>query len=157
MSLPAASKRATSPYTADASPESATIQTRAEVIDLKGAYLSPGFINGHIHIESSMLHPAQYARTVVPHGVTSISTDLHEITNVSGLDGIRFVMNCARNLPLDIFFQAASCVPATHMETSGASIGAPEIRQAAQVEEQHRPGRDDELPGRDQRLPAGYR
>ncbi|MDD5313059.1 MAG: adenine deaminase [Dehalococcoidia bacterium] len=100
-----------------------------EVIDLKGDYLSPGFINGHIHIESSMLHPAQYARAVVPHGVTSISTDLHEITNVSGFDGIRFVMDCARNLPLDIFFQAASCVPATHMETSGASIGAAEIKK----------------------------
>lgn len=100
-----------------------------EVIDLKGAYLSPGFINGHIHIESSMLHPAHYAQTVVPHGVTSISTDLHEITNVCGLAGIRFVMNCARNLPLDIFFQAASCVPATHMETSGASIGATDIRR----------------------------
>ena len=100
-----------------------------KVIDLRGAYLSPGFINGHIHIESSMLHPAQYARTVVPHGVTSISTDLHEITNVAGLDGIRFVMSCARTLPLDIFFQAASCVPATHMETSGAAIGAPEIKK----------------------------
>ena len=100
-----------------------------KVIDLKGAYLSPGFINGHIHIESSMLHPAQYARTVVAHGVTSICTDLHEITNVAGLDGIRFVMNCARTLPLDIFFQAASCVPATHMETSGAAIGAPEIKK----------------------------
>jgi len=100
-----------------------------EVIDLKGDYLSPGFINGHIHIESSMLHPAQYARAVVPHGVTSISTDLHEITNVSGFDGIRFVMDCARNLPLDIYFQAASCVPATHMETSGASIGAAEIKK----------------------------
>jgi len=100
-----------------------------EIIDLKGAYLSPGFINGHIHIESSMLHPANYAKAVTPHGVTSISTDLHEITNVSGLAGIRFVMNCARDLPLDIFFQAASCVPATLMETSGASIGAPEIRR----------------------------
>ncbi len=100
-----------------------------EVIDLKGAYLSPGFINGHIHPESSMLHPSQYACTVVPHGITSISTDLHEITNVAGLDGIRFVMNCDRNLPLDIFFQAASCVPATHMETAGASIGAREIRK----------------------------
>lgn len=101
----------------------------AEIIDLKGDYLSPGFIDGHIHPESSMLHPAQYARTVVPHGVTSISTDLHEITNVSGLDGIRFVMDCTRGLPLDIFFQVASCVPATHMETSGASIGAAEIKK----------------------------
>jgi adenine deaminase len=96
-------------------------------IDLKCAYLAPGFIDGHVHIESSMLHPAQYAAAVVSHGTTSISTDLHEITNVSGLDGIRFVMNCSRNLPLDFFFQAASCVPATHMETAGASIGAAEI------------------------------
>ncbi|MCX6004242.1 MAG: adenine deaminase [Chloroflexi bacterium] len=101
----------------------------SEIVDLKGDYLSPGFINGHIHIESSMLHPAQYARAVVPHGVTSISTDLHEITNVSGFDGIRFVMDCARDLPLDIFFQAASCVPATHMETAGASIGATEVKK----------------------------
>jgi len=101
----------------------------AEIIDLRGAFLSPGFINGHIHIESSMLHPANYARTVVPHGTTSISTDLHEITNVSGMEGIRFVLNCARNLPLDFYFEAASCVPATHMETSGASITATDIRR----------------------------
>ncbi|MBN1691737.1 MAG: adenine deaminase [Dehalococcoidia bacterium] len=101
----------------------------AEIIDLRGAFLSPGFINGHIHIESSMLHPANYARTVVPHGTTSISTDLHEITNVSGMAGIRFVLHCARDLPLDFFFQAASCVPATHMETSGASITASDIRR----------------------------
>lgn len=98
-----------------------------EIIDLHNAYVSPGFINGHIHIESSMLHPAQYARVVVPHGTTSISTDLHEITNVSGFDGIRFVLNSSRNLPLDVFFQAAPCVPATHMETSGASINAADI------------------------------
>jgi len=98
-----------------------------KVIDLKGAYLAPGFIDGHVHIESSMLHPAQFARTVVPHGTTSISTDLHEITNVAGLDGIRFVMNCSRRLPMDFFFQVASCVPATHMETSGAAIGTAEI------------------------------
>lgn len=98
-----------------------------KVIDLKGAYLAPGFIDGHVHIESSMLHPAQFARTVVPHGTTSISTDLHEITNVAGLDGIRFVMNCSRRLPMDFFFQVASCVPATHMETAGAAIGTAEI------------------------------
>ncbi len=99
-----------------------------QIIDLKGAYLAPGFINGHIHIESSMLHPAQYARAVVPHGTTSISTDLHEITNVAGLDGIRFVLHCAKDLPLDFYFQAASCVPATDMETAGASIDARDIK-----------------------------
>ena len=98
-----------------------------EVIDLKGKYLAPGFINGHIHIESSMLHPSQYARAVVPHGTTSIVTDLHEIGNVSGSAGIKFVLDCARDLPLDFFFMAPSCVPATHMETAGADIEAPEI------------------------------
>jgi adenine deaminase len=102
--------------------------TEAEkIIDLKGAYLAPGFIDGHVHIESSMLHPGQFAQAVIPHGTTSISTDLHEITNVAGLDGIRFVMNCSRRLPLDFYFQAASCVPATHMETAGAAIGTAEI------------------------------
>ncbi|MBN1375597.1 MAG: adenine deaminase [Dehalococcoidia bacterium] len=98
-----------------------------EIIDIKGDYLAPGFINGHIHIESSMLHPTQYARSVVPHGTTSIVTDLHEIANVSGIDGIKFVLNCARRLPVDLFFKAPSCVPATHMETSGASIEASDI------------------------------
>ncbi len=100
-----------------------------ETIDLKGDYLAPGFINGHIHIESSMLHPSQYARSVVPHGTTSIVTDLHEIANVSGAAGIKFVLNCARSLPLDFFFKAPSCVPATHMETAGASIEANEIKR----------------------------
>ena len=98
-----------------------------EIIDLKGNYLAPGLINGHIHIESSMLHPAQYARAVVPRGTTSIVTDLHEVANVSGIEGIRFVMDCARDLPLDFFFMAPSCVPATHMETAGAVINATDI------------------------------
>jgi adenine deaminase len=98
-----------------------------ETADLNGDYLAPGFINGHIHIESSMLHPSQYARAVVPHGTTSIVTDLHEIANVSGMDGIRFVLDCARDLPLDFFFKAPSCVPATHMETAGASLEAADI------------------------------
>ncbi|MDD5703965.1 MAG: amidohydrolase family protein, partial [Dehalococcoidales bacterium] len=89
-----------------------------ETINLKGAYLSPGFINGHIHIESSMLHPSQYAHAVVPHGTTSIVTDLHEIANVSGTAGIKFVLDCARTIPLDFFLMAPSCVPATHMETA---------------------------------------
>ncbi len=99
----------------------------AKIIDLEGGYLAPGFINGHIHIESSMLHPSQYARTVVPHGTTSIVTDLHEISNVSGSAGIKFVLDCAGGLPLDFFFMAPSCVPATDMETAGADIEAAEI------------------------------
>jgi adenine deaminase len=101
-----------------------------QIIDLKGSYLAPGLINGHTHIESSMLHPAQYAQAVVPRGTTSIITDLHEITNVAGLDGMKFVINWAKNLPLDMFFMVPSCVPATHMETSGAEITDNDIKKA---------------------------
>lgn len=100
------------------------------VIDLKGRYLAPGLINGHTHIESSMLHIAEYARAVVPRGTSAIVTDLHEIANVAGLKGIRYLMECARNLPLDCYFMAPSCVPATHLETAGAMIGAKEIQTA---------------------------
>jgi adenine deaminase len=98
-----------------------------QVIDLKGKYLVPGLINGHVHIESSMLDVEQYARAVVPRGTTSLITDLHEIANVCGLEGIRYVLDCARRLPLDIFLMAPSCVPATHLETSGAKLDTVDI------------------------------
>ncbi len=101
-----------------------------EIIDLKGSYLAPGLINGHTHIESSMLHPVQYAQAVVPRGTSAVVTDLHEITNVAGPDGIRFVINWAKRLPLDMFFMVPSCVPATHMETSGAEITEDDIKKA---------------------------
>ena len=99
-------------------------------IDLKGNYLAPGLINGHIHIESSLLHISEYARAVVPRGTSAIVTDLHEIANVSGLRGIRYLMDCARTLPMDCYFMAPSCVPATHLETSGAELGAKELKVA---------------------------
>jgi adenine deaminase len=104
-------------------------QKAKKTIDLNGGYLAPGLIDGHTHIESSMLHPAQYARAVVPKGTSALVTDLHEITNVSGLEGIKFVMNWAQKLPLDMFFMAPSCVPATHMETSGAKIKTQDIKK----------------------------
>jgi len=104
-------------------------QKAKKAIDLNGSYLAPGLIDGHTHIESSMLHPAQYAQAVVPRGTSALVTDLHEITNVSGLEGIKFVMNWAQKLPIDMFFMAPSCVPATHMETSGAEIKAHDIKK----------------------------
>jgi adenine deaminase len=100
-----------------------------EIFDLQGAFLAPGFINGHAHIESSMLHPARYAQAVVPRGTLAVVTDLHEIANVCGPRGIRFVTDLARKLPLDMLFMAPSCVPATNLETSGARISSGEIKR----------------------------
>ena len=104
-------------------------QQAEQVLDLGGKYLAPGLINGHIHPESSMLDITQYARAVVPRGTLAIVTDLHEIANVSGLDGMRYVLNCARRLPLELFLMAPSCVPATHLETPGASLGPEDIHR----------------------------
>jgi len=104
-------------------------QSASKVLDLEGKYLLPGFINGHTHLESSMLSVGQYARAVVPRGTLAIVTDLHEIANVAGLRGIRYVLTRARRLPLALFLMAPSCVPATHLETSGAEITAGDIRR----------------------------
>ncbi len=100
-----------------------------KVIDLKGSYLVPGLIDGHTHIESSMLHPTEYARAVIPHGTLAVVTDLHEIANVVGLKGIKQIMAWTRGLPLDMFFMIPSCVPATHLETSGASITVQDVKK----------------------------
>ena len=100
-----------------------------EIVDLQGRFLAPGLINGHTHIESSMLHPARYAQAVVPRGTLAVVTDLHEIANVCGFEGINFFMDWAQKLPLDMLFMAPSCVPATHLETSGAQISSKEIEK----------------------------
>jgi len=100
-----------------------------EIVDLQGRLLAPGLINGHTHIESSMLHPARYAQAVVPRGTLAVVTDLHEIANVCGFEGIKFVTDLARKLPLDMLFMAPSCVPATHLETSGARISSKEVKK----------------------------
>ncbi len=101
----------------------------ATVIDLAGKYLAPGFIDGHVHLESSLLDVGEYARAVVPRGTLGIVTDLHEIANVSGIAGLRYVLEGARYLPLDVFLMAPSCVPATHLESSGARLDAADIRR----------------------------
>ncbi|HEM61742.1 MAG TPA: adenine deaminase, partial [Chloroflexi bacterium] len=95
-----------------------------EVIDLDGAYLCPGLIDGHIHIESSMLRIPEFARVVVPHGTTTVVADPHEIANVLGLDGILYMMESSKGSPLDVYFMLPSCVPATEFETAGSRLMA---------------------------------
>jgi adenine deaminase len=101
-----------------------------QTIDLRGAYLLPGLINGHTHIESSMLWVGEYARAVVPHGTAVAVSDLHEIANVAGLAGMRQAVEAAAGLPLELRLMVASCVPATDLETSGATLGPQDIAQA---------------------------
>ena len=96
-------------------------------IDLEGRFVAPGFIDAHVHIESSMVPPRAFARMVLPRGVTTVVADPHEIANVRGLEGIRFMLESARKSPLSFFFTAPSCVPASHLETSGARLGASDL------------------------------
>jgi len=97
-------------------------------IDLEGKYLSPGLIDSHVHMESSMVLPSQFARAVVPRGTTSVITDPHEIANVCGLEGIKFMMESTKDLPLNVYYMLPSCVPATPFENSGARLEAKELK-----------------------------
>jgi adenine deaminase len=99
-----------------------------KIIDLKGAYLAPSLIDGHFHVESSMLTTREFARAVVPHGTGAVVIDPHEYANVLGLDGIRYVLESSRNLPVDCFIMLPSCVPATSLETSGARLSAQDLK-----------------------------
>ena len=110
-------------------------QSAEEIIDLNDRFLVPGFIDGHVHLESSMLSPAQYVRAVVPRGTSAIVTDLHEIANVSGINGMKYVVDSIRSQPMDIFLMIPSCVPATHLETSGASLDTETLRQVTAWDE----------------------
>jgi len=98
-----------------------------EQIDLQGKFIAPGFIDGHVHIESSMLTPSEFAKIVMPRGTTSVVADPHEIANVAGVKGIRYMIESAKTVPLDVFIMVPSCVPATLFETSGAAITASDI------------------------------
>ncbi|MCS7286806.1 MAG: adenine deaminase [Anaerolineae bacterium] len=98
-----------------------------EVLDLDGYYLCPGFIDGHVHIESSMLTIPEFAKVVVPHGTTTVIIDPHEIANVLGLDGIRYMLESSKYNPLSVYVMLPSCVPATDMETSGSQLASYDI------------------------------
>ena len=99
-----------------------------QIIDLKGAFLAPSLIDGHFHVESSMLTMPEFARAVVPHGTGAMVIDPHEYANVLGLDGIRYVLESSKGLPVDFFIMLPSCVPATHLETAGARMTADDIQ-----------------------------
>jgi len=99
-----------------------------QVIDLKGAYVAPSLIDGHFHVESSMLTTREFARAVVPHGTGAVVIDPHEYANVLGLDGIRYMLESSRNLPVDFFIMLPSCVPATPLETAGARLTAEDLK-----------------------------
>ena len=100
----------------------------AEVMDLSGLVIAPGFIDGHVHIESSMVTVPEFARAVVPHGTCTVVTDPHEIANVLGVEGIAYMLDSARRAPLNVYVMLPSCVPATHLETSGAVLDAEALR-----------------------------
>lgn len=103
-----------------------------EVVDLDGAYVAPGFIDGHVHIESSMVTIPEFARAVVPRGTTAVVTDPHEIANVLGMTGIRYMLEAAKYNPLSVFVMASSCVPAGPMESSGAQLSAYDLENLMQ-------------------------
>jgi len=98
-----------------------------QTVDLAGSFVAPGLIDAHVHIESSLCVPAHFAAAVMPRGVTTVVTDPHEIANVAGVDGIRFMADSRNGVPLRIEIMAPSCVPATDMGTSGATLGANDL------------------------------
>jgi adenine deaminase len=97
-------------------------------VDVTGRWVSPGLIDGHLHIESSMLSPSRLAAALIPRGTTAIVADPHEIANVMGIAGIELMLNDSAHIPFDVYFMAPSCVPATHLETSGATLTASDLK-----------------------------
>ncbi|MGH2452187.1 MAG: adenine deaminase [bacterium] len=104
----------------------------ADSHDLAGAYLAPGFIDGHVHIESAMVSVPEFARAVVPHGTTTVIADPHEIANVLGMSGIRYMLQAAKYNPLSVFVMASSCVPAGPLESAGAEVSAYDLETLLQ-------------------------
>jgi adenine deaminase len=99
-----------------------------QTIDVKGLYAAPGLIDGHVHLESSMLSPVEFSKAVIPMGTTTVIADPHEIVNVLGLAGLQYMLDATEYLPFDVYFMLPSCVPATHLENAGAVVTAAEIR-----------------------------
>ena len=100
-----------------------------EEIDAEGAYVCPGFIDSHLHIESSFVAPAEFMRSVIPHGTLTVIADPHEIANVCGLEGIEFFINQTENIPANVLFSAPSCVPAVDFEKNGAILKSKDLKK----------------------------
>ena len=100
-----------------------------ERIEAEGRFLAPGFLDAHVHLESSKVTPAEFARAVVPRGTTGVVCDPHEIANVAGVEGVRWLLDAAERLPLDVFCMAPSCVPASPLESPGRPFGAAEMAE----------------------------
>ena len=101
------------------------------IIDLDGKYLLPGLMDAHVHLESSMVTPEEYARAVVPRGTTAVVADPHEVANVAGMAGVRWMLDASEGLPLAVLLMAPSCVPATHLATAGAELDAGDLEELA--------------------------
>jgi adenine deaminase len=104
-----------------------------EEIDLGGRYVCPGLIDAHVHVESSMVTPPYFARAVIPRGTTTVVSDPHEIANVAGADGVRYMLDVSEGLPLTLYVMLPSCVPATHMATAGAELTADDLVELANL------------------------
>lgn len=125
-----------------------------EVISVGHVFVTPGLIDAHMHVESTMMPPSEFARLALPHGTTTVVLDPHEIANVLGIEGIRFLMDNARGVPMNCLFAASSCVPSSHLETAGAELSAADLeplfddeRVVALAEMMNFPGVINALPG----------
>src|SRR5438552_14171208 len=98
-----------------------------EIIDIAGAFLAPSLIDGHFHVESTMVTIPEFARAVVPHGTGAMVIDPHEYANVLGMDGIRYVLESSKNLSFDFFIMLPSCIPSTHLETAVERFNADDL------------------------------
>lgn len=100
-------------------------------VHLDGRYVLPGFVDAHVHVESSLVTPPEFARAVLPRGTTTVVSDPHEIANVHGMEGVRYMLDASEGLPLSIFVMASSCVPATPMGTAGAELSLADLEELA--------------------------
>jgi len=105
-----------------------------ETLEVEGVIL-PAYIDGHLHVESSLLIPSRFAEAVIPRGTGCIVIDPHEIANVLGVEGVRFMVEDAGRTPLKVYVMVPSCVPATHLETSGAELGVEELQELRRLPE----------------------